>query len=57
MSVNAKQEILQLSGARPSRFITELILNWCVIALIISAGVYFSNVFVTMVCILLMGTR
>lgn len=57
LSVNAKQEILELSGARPGRFITELILNWCAIALIISAGVYFSNIFVTMACILLMGKR
>ncbi|TXI26098.1 MAG: fatty acid desaturase [Nitrosomonas sp.] len=57
LSTRAKQEILSLSGDRPIRFIAELILNWIVIAFIISIGVYFSNLFVTVVCILLMGTR
>lgn len=54
---NAKREILTLSGARPKRFLIELLLNWIVIGLIISCGIYFDNVFITIICILLLGTR
>lgn len=57
LSPEARREIIALAGARPGRYVLELVINWLVIAAIITAGVWAANIFVTGICILLIGTR
>ena len=57
LSPEARLEILALSGARPWRFLSELVFHWVVIAAAIGAGIHYSNIAVTVLCICLVGTR
>ena len=57
LSGDARAEIRELSGSRPGRFLLELAWNWLVVAATIALGVYASNVFVTVLCIVLIATR
>jgi fatty acid desaturase len=57
LSSAARAQIRELSGHRPGRFLLELAWNWLVVAGVITLGVLASNVFVTVLCILLIGTR
>jgi fatty acid desaturase len=57
LSTDARREIMALSGARPARFVAELVFTWASIAAFIATGVYFENLAVTLFCIFLIGTR
>ncbi len=57
LSPEARAEIQGLSGARPLRFMAELLLNWTLIAALIGLGVYSSNLGVTLLCVVLLGWR
>ncbi|MES2151945.1 MAG: fatty acid desaturase [Pseudomonadota bacterium] len=57
LSITAKREILVLSGARPFRFGAELLFTWVWIAAFMTLGVLVDNLAVTMLCVLLIGTR
>ena len=57
LSGKAKLEIQALSGHRPARWMFELACNWLAIAAIISLGILASNIFVTLLCIGLIGVR
>ncbi len=57
LSTDARREIMALSGARPARFVAELVFTWASIAAFIAAGVYVDNLAVTLFCIFLIGTR
>jgi fatty acid desaturase len=57
LSKSARLEIAALSGARPARFFMELLANWIAIVLLIAIGIHYSNPFITLVCVCLIGTR
>lgn len=57
LSPAARAEIRALSGPRKGRFLLELAINWAVIAAAIAAGLYFNNIFITLLCIFIVGTR
>jgi fatty acid desaturase len=57
LPLDAKREIMVLSGARPIRFAAELVLTWATIAALMAAGVYVDHWAVTLLCIFLVGTR
>lgn len=57
LSKQARQEIQELSGARPQRFVAELLFNWLVVAGSMSVGVYYDNFWVTLICIFIISTR
>jgi fatty acid desaturase len=57
LSPEALSKVQALSGARPGRFWAELALNWLVIAGLVTLGVAAGNLFVTVACIVLIGTR
>ena len=57
LSAEARREIMTLSGARPRRFVAELVLTWASIAAFIATGVYIDHLAVTLFCIFLVGTR
>ncbi|MEO8279421.1 MAG: fatty acid desaturase [Ideonella sp.] len=54
---SARAHIIELSGPRPLRFWRELFVNWLAVAALIGIGVYADNVFVTILCIIGIGTR
>ena len=57
LSVTSKREIMALTGARPARFAATLATTWLTIAALIALGIYANNLFVTALCICLIGTR
>lgn len=57
LSSGARARIIELSGPRPLRFWRELVVNWLAVAALIGIGVYADNVFVTILCIIAIGTR
>jgi fatty acid desaturase len=57
LSPAARREIMALGGARPARFARELLTTWGAIAALVALGVYCDNIFVTLACIFLVGTR
>lgn len=57
LSPSARGDILALSGARPTRFIVELIINWLVIAALVALGSQSDSVILSVCCIILIGTR
>jgi fatty acid desaturase len=57
LSPEAKREILALSGAHPARFGLEIVFAWISIAGLITAGAYFDNLAITLLCIFLISTR
>ncbi|NRF71363.1 fatty acid desaturase [Aquincola sp. S2] len=57
LSQSARAKIIELSGPRPIRFLTEMFLNWAVIAALIALGIWADNLVVTILCIIGIGTR
>ncbi len=57
LSPQAKAHIRRLSGARPLRFIAELLLNWLIIGALITTGLHFSHPVITILCIIFIGWR
>lgn len=57
LSSAARAEIQKLSGNRPRRWLLEAAINWAGIALAIWIGVAAANLFVTLLCIVFIGTR
>jgi fatty acid desaturase len=57
LSPEAKAQIKQLSGPRPRQFLTTMASTWLVIALAISAAIYFQNWFVSAAAIYVVATR
>ncbi len=57
LSPSAKSEILAISGARPIRFAAELVMTWSIIAALVALGIQADSVAVSILCIILIGTR
>jgi len=57
LSKQSRAAIQELVGARPRRFLIELVANWFIIAALVALGVYADNWIVTTCCVLLIGTR
>ena len=57
LSPQARAEIRALSGPRKGRFFLELAFTWTIIAAAITVGVRADNIFVTLACIFVIGTR
>jgi fatty acid desaturase len=57
LSRAARAEIATLAGARPTRFLFELSVNWLVVVAVIAGGVYFDNPFMTALCVVIVATR
>jgi fatty acid desaturase len=57
LSVDARKEIMGLSGARPGRFTSQLALTWVTIFALIAAAVVAHNWLVSLLCVFLIGTR
>jgi fatty acid desaturase len=57
LSPAARAEIQTLSGARPLRFFSELLLNWAIVAVAIGVAVQVDGVLVTLLAICVVATR
>lgn len=57
LSSAGKAEALALYGPRPTRFLAELLMTWLCIAGLIALGIYANHVAVTILCVVLIGTR
>lgn len=57
LSPESRAKIMALSGARPRRFLLELVLNWTAVAALITLGLYADHLLVTVLCIIGIGTR
>lgn len=57
LSSAARARIMALSGPRPLRFWSELAINWLAVAGLIAVGVLADNLFVTILCVIGIGTR
>lgn len=57
LSPAGRQAILALSGPRPARFARELVQTWLLIGGLVALGAWAQNIAVTLLCIVLIGTR
>src|SRR5262245_24029989 len=57
LASGARARIIELAGPRPMRFWRELVVNWVAVAALIAIGVYADSIFVTILCIVAIGTR
>ena len=57
LSSEQRKRIQELSGPRAARFWTELAISWVAIAAFVAAGILIDSIPVTILCIVLIGTR
>ena len=57
LSAQARQEIRALSGAQPKAFLMQALGAWIVIIATIALAIYIDNIWMTLLAILIIGTR